>query len=446
MISLSKIFEKFGPKRVAVVNPEKKEVPQIESEVHKAEITALFNEIVLSKRKITEFDPNKTSELVDAILDEYLHYYQMYHLFDYKGYVKPVDISQERIREILRHNVKRAKFTNELLENAYGLTEIDLMFLIFKSVMDRIKADGKDYYEYGFTPQISKKYLGINCLGFVQVLAAMLLKAGFIPKLAIGVNHPFLIVSVKEEVFMLSLYGVSSFPVNLIKEDQEIQVLDFNKIPKGSQLDMETSDEKLLVVCDFKQSILYEILESFRAFQAIAKGEDVRGIGMTDIEMRKRFLKRIGEYLKGIDFSKLQLELFPKLAETFQRLESRMAEEHRSLEGVYKKRDAAKFLLKVLDVYCNRKNQKILNGEQITFGEHEKFNKSELENLKAYRELYPKEIADFLEFEKQFSVNVPYFVQDSYISLKKLIYEIEDEALRLAVLLRLISPIRDLTF
>jgi hypothetical protein len=402
--------------------PESKLTPE---EIMK--LTRFFNALVLNKRKIEKFDPENLEALADKILEEYFHFFQVFHFLYFKA--AKVKLNEDGSEKKLLHKAYSdfLRETNDLIENKVNYPAKKLLIKIFLHVFDGIKLNKHYYCEYAGTPKISKNFLGINCVGFIQILGAILLKTGFEVKLAMGINHPFCLVTIGEDTFCLSLYGVTTFPGRLLKEGEDIQLINFNEHDKNSLFGMTENTEKLFFVTDFKQGVIYQILESFRFYQDAMENEEGRGLGVLDLSKEKDFLHSIKPALEGLDLKKIQKKLFPVYFNKFLESEELVEKEYEELSKGYEETLVTRGLNALFESYSYRKHNS--DAKPLTMAEYEKLHQDDLSIFSAAKELYPDELLAFFENDKPLPISVPILIQNSYAELKDLLGEYEDKEL-----------------
>jgi hypothetical protein len=414
-------------------------------------VVDVFNALVLYKRKVEAKDMDNLDGLADKILADYLHFFKF---FMYKDFLrrKLKHVSKEsrvKVLKEIRESQKRYLAVVEFfkLASKHDVVSEELKESELKSIFTKVHLWYKDfddlYFEYGFSPRISNLLQGINCFGFVQILGAVLLKAGFEVKMAIGVNHPYCLVKIGQKIQMLSLYGLESFPEKFIQESEKGIFADFRNSKKEDAPDMNLGDgdEKFFIICDFKLGVVYEMLEQFKAYKAIKEGGATLSLPDFDADMKTSFVDRLYEDLEGVDWGMVQDKIIPKLSKMFKECERILSEEYHRILPRYEKSQAEKFLGQVFDKYYYKLFHIV--GDQVkSVANADKFRSSERAKVRNALALYYDPVLNYLEKDVPLGGEVPLFLSNFIYEVKDEINKIENVETRKRVFERFLKPIK----
>lgn len=177
--------------------------------------------------------------------------------------------------------------------------------------------DSNPYNAWGFTPKLAGALTrdvgfsfgkdGCNCFGVVQILGGLYRKMGFDFQMGITVNHPFAIVEVEGKTYLSSLYGVH-------EAKGTFETHDGYKLYKPSPED--DLPYTLMVVRDFDEALVYELLENFEVLRQMSLGNKVSNLPGTE-ESGMKIAEQHRGLLQSASWRSLQEKLFPELSDYF---------------------------------------------------------------------------------------------------------------------------------
>jgi hypothetical protein len=287
------------------------------------------------------------------------------------------------------------------------------------------------YFELAFTPLISEKTAGYNCLGFTQVIGKILQKAGFHIKMAISVNHPMCLVEVDDKILFISNYGIDKLPKKIfdgleINGDKPIYV-DLSKLDLSSIVGKSFMEERIFVVTNFEQGVLYEYFETLESIKAIEKGE----LSMTipgNVDVHTDIIAIIGEDVLRHDYQKTQRLILPEIRKIFDINHLQLLQEFSINYERYEKNFFVKKLAEIIAEYLlglyDKEKDKIIGLDK------DSFLMSEKDKLRAAFLQYYDDVANFFLEEIPFPPHVPQFLISYVTYINQAINSIEIERLR----------------
>jgi hypothetical protein len=172
--------------------------------------------------------------------------------------------------------------------------------------------DGVKYYQWGFTPKLSKEAKGLdvgkNCFGTTVFVGSLCKKRGLNIDMGVTPDHPYVVAYLSDGIYALD--GMSEVKkLDGIFEDHG----DY-KIYKTEEKDKILS--KMLIIQNFDDSVLYETLENIEVLRQISLGnKDISLPGNYDEGLI--IANKNKDLIEKINWKDLQNKLLPKIDKSF---------------------------------------------------------------------------------------------------------------------------------
>lgn len=222
-------------------------------------------------------------------------------------------------------------------ENKYRVINkiISKFMLNYLDVERKEKNDGDPnkltYSHVGFTPALSLELdngaLGLNCVGraiFTGAIQEVYSRLGFSKVyMALGANHPEIIIKRKDEWTLVNLGDDGDLRYTSltpeVEEYQEVKIFRFDEF----KLDNKS---KLFLVFNYRNAVLYEILENFAYLRSVCL-EETESFLPGSKEHVLDICKKYKKIIVAGDWKKLQEILFPTITSVFRIMDEEMGEE-----------------------------------------------------------------------------------------------------------------------
>ncbi|MES2223781.1 MAG: hypothetical protein V4469_02495 [Patescibacteria group bacterium] len=172
------------------------------------------------------------------------------------------------------------------------------------------------YQGWGFTPRLAEDPEGgsaLNCLGKAIALGTDLKDEGFAVRMAITPDHPYIAVEFEGKNYLLGYQTETPLDMESLtierKDGFEIVRIETNKDNDGQS--------RILLVVDFNQAVVHEILENIAVLERISKQEDIYLLPGTD-QKGQAVATKHKDTLEAADWKLVQGKILPHMRKMFE--------------------------------------------------------------------------------------------------------------------------------
>ncbi len=245
------------------------------------------------------------------------------------------------------------------------------------------------YYGWGFTPKLASTENGgikANCLGQAILLGTYCKKMGIKVEMGITPDHPFVVATIDEKKYAIGTSELKDLTEGL----QEKDGYSIYK-PNGNT---KRDDNQIIVIHDFDQAVLHEILENFAVLSKVADKEFAYLLPGSKSEGEKIAKEHKGTLL-ATDWQTLQNKLFPEIQKSFEEVNDEWSKEIDRIKNLRARQYKAKIL-----------NGAFRGGFKLTSQKQEPFEAIFPELFNQSR-LYKEQIISYLRNGTPLSKDVP---------------------------------------
>jgi hypothetical protein len=171
------------------------------------------------------------------------------------------------------------------------------------------------YFGWGFTPKLASKgqdeiKIQMNCLGQAITLGGYCKKVGIRVEMGITPDHPYVIANIDGKKYLIDNTGE---PKDLT---DGLEQKDGYSIYRPQRENLEETQNRMIIIQDFDQAVLYQTLENFAVLSNLARDEHIYILPGSKTE-GENIAREHREALLQTDWQELQTKLFPNLVKSF---------------------------------------------------------------------------------------------------------------------------------
>jgi hypothetical protein len=376
---------------------------------------------------IPDLNKKNVKLIGEKILDKYADFLLAFQDINFQKFARP-NLTREEKQDFFEQLEKSRGRITEMIAGKQERNE-EFLKVFFARIFSFLESS---YRELAFSPAISDHFMGFNCFGYTQAIGALLIRAGFDVKIAIGVNHPFCYIELVGKHFLVSNYGVDEVHSSKINRESEA-------VPYFMSLSEDTEiDESVMIVTDFREGVVYEYLENLatlRNTELIKKTKNV----LSNEFNHDQVVAMMHRELVGVDWQKVQGKIFPQIRSLFIKHAKDYDDEYKKMEDRYR-RD---YLNGILDKVFKGYFEVFYYFEVQENNRHawDMYFKSRKSDMREAMILYGDEILEYIETGKKLNVNLPTFFTDFIYFNIGWIRELKNRELSEDLLKRFLNPI-----
>jgi hypothetical protein len=274
---------------------------------------------------------------------------------------------------------------------------------------------GNGYDSRGFTPKLAQyeneENVEANCVGYTTQFGAYCKKRGLKIELGVTPDHPVVIAEADGKKYIVDgqlppveLHGVfeqkDGYKIYRVSSEDRIE-----RLGKEEGEEDEPLDQKLIMVHDFNQAVMYEVFENVAIFSDIAKDAEADTVPGSRREVHEAAKKHAG-VLQKADWRSMQAKLFPTIERSFAENKTEWDEEISRMKDFRKKERKDSVML---DILFTAQNETSLKG--VPFKEAQK-------DIREMSHKYKNEIKAFFIYSFEWSAVVPDDIKAFFTSIK----------------------------